>query len=1099
MINMLKRFYSFALVLLASLMTAWATDVTVSPTLDVNFRTAAGNTAWQTVKNAADDGNGDFELTYTAGFFALQKYTVEGLQNASKLVLTLTVGTKSGVDAVKLWAFTKNDWTADTGVDDIVPLVKAQTGIDPRATEGTANTPLVSGSKVSGSNPAKATFTITGTALATIKANASADGTFTLLLTNDNLTNTNNKRSYQSNNSANDEANRPSLTATIETPSVVNKTTGAGYANLTDAFNAAVAADADAELEVYEDQKLSSRLTLNKAHAITITPMKDITIKGAPGMMWFLVNVSNGVFNIGSTDHKITLDGEGKTMTIDAAVIQRENGGMMNVTNVEFKDFDLGETARLLGDKQQGGVMTLDGITVTNCTNPKGGYIYALRVANDALVLKGYVNIDNASTGTAIYKQANTSGSSTEGRLKVDDANFTASKQLTIKWTGLDGKDVFIEGASVVVGVTSNDIAQCFTLTGTDWTLTRVNNDLKLAAPVTPTAQIGENKYADLVAALAVVQDGETITLLDDQELKARVNVKNMSITVDGAGKTIRRATDYADGLLFLTQKADEEKTTALTLQNVTIDGQNVETTAAVIEASNNATTTLKDVTIQNVVTTAAGSIVNKSGGKLVLAGNIVLPSLFVGNGVVADATEAVIATPIALTTDANRPYGIFIEGGKADNFVCTSFRLSQQQDGVYNMPLPQELTVSHPALLHTSANIEAVKTRLESEQLAKDAYARLEAQSAGTASGAVEYLKRMDKANWESTYSDYSNFTRAATDAKLAYELALRYQLKNSSAAADAAVKILNAWASTCTKITANDNNQYLLAGFQGNTFANAAELLRSYSGWSTADQTKFKSWIKSVWYEKNYWFIENHGGTGVCDLHYWSNWELCNLASILSIGIYLEDADMVNYVNKQFLSGKGSGALKNMVPYDPVADPSGKGNLIAQSMESGRDQGHATLVCSMAAELCRIAQNVGLDFWGAENNRVLAMFEYTAKYNVKPDGSYIATSMPFTEYKYCTGCSCSNKSHGAVHKAVSSDSRGTIRPCWELIYAHYAKEKAMAANNVYYTKLFADQLRISGGVLTGDGGAGDSRYGSASGAFDQIGWGTLLFYQGE
>lgn len=282
-------------------------------------------------------------------------------------------------------------------------------------------TPLVSGAKVANSDPAKATFTIQGSALATIKANAAADGTFTLLLTNNDLTNSNNNRSYLSNNSANDEANRPTLVATVETPSVINKTTGEGYSTLSDAFSAAVTAGADAELEVYEDQKLSGRLTLNKAIAITITPKKDITIKGQPGQMWFLVNTSNGVFNIGSTEHKINLDGENKTMTIDAGVIQRESGGMMNVTNVEFKDFNLGEKARLLGDKQQGGVLTIQDITVTNCAAAANyAFIYSLRVANDALVMKGFLNIDDASTGTVIYKQANLkSDGTTEGRIKI--------------------------------------------------------------------------------------------------------------------------------------------------------------------------------------------------------------------------------------------------------------------------------------------------------------------------------------------------------------------------------------------------------------------------------------------------------------------------------------------------------------------------------------------------------------------------------------------------------------------------------------------------------------------------------------------------------
>ena len=245
---MLKRIYLMLLVLLSSIVTVQAVERTFSPVLDVNFRTATGNTAWNSgfPKSAASDGNSDFELTYTAGLFALQKYTVSDLQYATKLVLTLTVGSKSGVDAVRVWAFTKNDWTASSGVDDLIPLVATQTGIELRATSGTMNSPLVTGAKVDNSNPAKATFTITGTALATIKANASSDGTFTLLLTNNNLTDTNNKRSYLSNNSANAEANRPTLVATLDLPTVLNKTTGVSYKTLNEAFNALT--DADTEL-----------------------------------------------------------------------------------------------------------------------------------------------------------------------------------------------------------------------------------------------------------------------------------------------------------------------------------------------------------------------------------------------------------------------------------------------------------------------------------------------------------------------------------------------------------------------------------------------------------------------------------------------------------------------------------------------------------------------------------------------------------------------------------------------------------------------------------------------------------------------------------
>lgn len=361
----------------------------------------------------------------------------------------------------------------------------------------------------------------------------------------------------------------------------------------------------------------------------------------------------------------------------------------------------------------------------------------------------------------------------------------------------------------------------------------------------------------------------------------------------------------------------------------------------------------------------------------------------------------------------------------------------------------------------------------------------------------ALETIVRGDPKN---TGVSSENYILCDQQAASAFQLALRWQISGDTKYAEASRAILNEWARVAKTITANDNNQYLLAGFQGHAFANAAELLRDYEGWTASEQTSFKKWLKDLWYAKNFWFIDTHGGSGTCNLHYWSNWELANLASIMAIGIYLEDKGMIDYVDNQYYKGVGSGALKNIVPYDPVADPSGKTFAIAQSMESGRDQGHGTLVASMSAELCRMAQNVGLDFWEADNNRILAMFEYTAKYNVKVDGKFVATSMPFTEYKYCPpGCGCSNQTHGVTHTVVSADGRGTERPCWELIYAHYIKEAKLPANHAYYTKLFADQLRYRDGALKGDGGAGDSRYGSTSGAFDQLGWGTLLFYQGE
>jgi len=1089
---MTKRLLFLLTVLLSGIATMWAqTETPYSPVLDVNFRTATGNTAWNSgyPKSAADEGCKDFELTYAAGLFALQKYTVSDLANATKLVLTLTVGSKSGVDAVRLWSIPLTTWSASTGVDDIVPVVTTATGVAPRATEGTPNTPLVIGAKVAESNPAKATFTITGTALATIKANAAADGTFTLLLTNNDLLNSNNKRSYLSSNTANDEANRPVLVATTAAPAPKTAKIGdTEYETLAEAWAAAVAADADATIEVSGDQKLTARLTWNKAHTLTIVPTKDITVKGPKNTMWFLVNTNNATLNIGSAEHKMTFDGinDDRSTFTNVDVVRRENNTQLQLTNIEFKDFNCGAN-HLVSCKNAGGAITLENIAMTNSSSTHA-LIDNQRIANDALILKGFLNIADDCSGLMINNVANLKGDGTvEGRIKVADDNFTASKVITLSWVSSDAaKDVFVANSSVVVGVTSNAIANCFALTGAPegWTMARVNNDLKLVAPVAATVKIGDKGYADLAAALAAVQDGETITLLADQEVAARINVKDKAITIDGSGYAIKRATSYANGLMFLTQAktADTGKDAELTLQNITIDGQNVSTTAAVIEASNNGTTTLNNVTIQNIVTSASASIVNKSGGKLVLKGNIAVPSIFVGksgvkSGLKVDAHEATITSPIALTMDNGYPYVMIVEGGKSTDFTATTYRLSQQPDGIYTMPLTEAFEYAHPALLHSAAEIETAKGRLTTEPYAS-AYTALEAASAGTAAGSVEFLRRMDKNNWEAIYPDYNNFSRAATDAKLAYELALRYQLKGATAAATSAVNILNDWATNCKGIlrisgknyvnNIPDPNEYLIL-IQAYQFANAAELLKGYNGWAAADQTKFNKWVKETFADLAVIFLENHHGNAN-PLHYWLNWDLAALNALVSVGVLTNDKALVDYALNYVDNGTGTGNKNNAIV--AVHQDADSDEALAQCQESGRDQGHSTLDVTLMGALCQMTQNSGAntDLWTAY--KALEMAEYVGKYNLKnaTSGDFVYDNVPFTEYT----------NGEQTHTAISADGRGNERFCWELFHAYAKANNKADAYTAAWVKYFRKKNPYGEG---------------ASSTSDELGFGTLMF----
>jgi hypothetical protein len=383
--------------------------------------------------------------------------------------------------------------------------------------------------------------------------------------------------------------------------------------------------------------------------------------------------------------------------------------------------------------------------------------------------------------------------------------------------------------------------------------------------------------------------------------------------------------------------------------------------------------------------------------------------------------------------------------------------------------------TYNHPALLHTSSDITRVKGLLTQDPW-KSAYSALEAASGGTAAGAVEWLKRMDKSNWESTYPDYANFSRLVTDAKLAYYLALRYQLKSSTAAANSAVNILNDWAANCKGIfrlegyknNIPDPNEYLIL-IQAYQLANAAELLRGYDGWDVSDQTNFKNWMKQTFADLAVLFLSNHHQNSNAQ-HYWLNWDLAAMNAVMSIGILCDDAQLIDFAKAYTTDGKGTGRAAEGFAYAVLHNDADSDEILAQCQESGRDQGHATLDVTLLGVLCQTAQQIGEDFFTPY--KALEMAEYVGKYNLKNDAdAFCYDNVPFAEY--------TNKE--VTHTAISSDARGTVRPSWEMFYA-YAKKNGKQAR---YSQMWAEQARNNnaGGETT-------------SAQNDELGFGTLMFY---
>ncbi|HTG54865.1 MAG TPA: alginate lyase family protein, partial [Niabella sp.] len=341
---------------------------------------------------------------------------------------------------------------------------------------------------------------------------------------------------------------------------------------------------------------------------------------------------------------------------------------------------------------------------------------------------------------------------------------------------------------------------------------------------------------------------------------------------------------------------------------------------------------------------------------------------------------------------------------------------------------LAPTVALKHVGGLHTPDDFTRVKNKI----------------AAGDANFVAAYKKLTDNSHAQSTYvanpvaklvrggssaeePDPDNYARAFNDAAAAYQLALRWKISGDNSYAAAAIKILNAWATTCKRIS-GDSNTALAGGIYGYQFALAAELLRDYSGWTATDFTAYKKWITDLFYSLNMAFLTSHWGT--CDSHYWANWDLANLASVMAIGILTDNRSMYNYVINYLQNGKGNGNWYKAINYVFTGADAG----LAQIQESGRDQGHATLCIALMGAIAQMAWNQGDDFFGLDDNRFLKACEYTAKYNVA------FLTVPFQEYTRKWAANCAQTE---VHTKISDNARGTVRPMWALPFYHYTRIK--------------------------------------------------------
>lgn len=345
-----------------------------------------------------------------------------------------------------------------------------------------------------------------------------------------------------------------------------------------------------------------------------------------------------------------------------------------------------------------------------------------------------------------------------------------------------------------------------------------------------------------------------------------------------------------------------------------------------------------------------------------------------------------------------------------------------------------------HPGLLHSAADLARMRDAVAARTSpVHDGYLALAAHPRSSASYTVQNTGRIT--TWGRGPGDFQN--QAVADSAAAYQNALLWAVTGERAHADKARDILNAWSASLTLVTGADGP--LGAGLQGFKLANAAELLRhtGYDGWAAADLARCERSFLDVWYPA----LSGHM------LYANGNWDLTALQTIAAFGVFCDQPVLFEDALRYAAAGPGNGSLRHRIVTDA-----------GQGQESGRDQGHEQLAVGLTGDLAQVAWNQGVDLWGADGDRLLANFEYAARYNLGDDVLFVPGLDRTGKY---------------LKQAVSATARGTLPPIYEMAYAHYTGVRGLAAPHTE-----AAVLRGPGATRVVEGSNDDLP-----------GWGTLAY----
>ena len=432
-----------------------------------------------------------------------------------------------------------------------------------------------------------------------------------------------------------------------DTKPVYNKTSDKGYSSLMDAWTAAATGDV---LVLNEPATVTARLNAD-GRAITVTSKEGTnqTVARAEGYngILFLTNSgngSNGEVNL----ENIVIDGAG--IATSNQTIEASGNGTANLTGVNIKNVATDNGQGLISVKG-GGHLNVNGLSVAECTVPEdSGIIY---VGTNNVSIAGECEF-------SIFLQDNHA---------VADAGVTAGSKVTLLFDAGRADSDYADSA-LITGATATEAYDCGVA---DYKLTSDNNGniyaVSTKVPVVPedskavyNSTSGKG-FDSLVAAWGAAVSDDVLVLNEPATVTERLNANGRAITIrskEGTRQTITRAENYT-GILFLPTKGSDTNG-SISLEGVTVDGNNVAGCAPVVEASQNGALIIKDVVMTKCISSDNGGIVTvkNSGGN----GTLTIDGLSFSECSVPEGRGLVSAIIDGMSIKGLCDFSLFIEGG---------------------------------------------------------------------------------------------------------------------------------------------------------------------------------------------------------------------------------------------------------------------------------------------------------------------------------------------------------------------------------------------------------------------------------------------------